>query len=626
MIVYSSNKRKFGLDVLSNQIETVVLNSYVKEMGSSVSESQKRAWRESLHYMNDVINDSEIPDNAGIAIEYKIPQTAKRIDFIISGLSNDDKKSAVIVELKQWSKAELTPMDGIVSTFVGGAVRDESHPSYQVWSYAMLLEDFNTNIQNHSISLKPCAYLHNYEPDNVICNDFYKEYTDKAPVFLRPDALRLRAFIKRFIQKGDDGKILYNIENGIIKPSKALADCLESMLNGNQEFVLIDDQKLVYEKAIQLTKISTSKNKNVLIVKGGPGTGKSVVAINLLTAFTKIGKLSQYVTKNSAPREVYQIKLSGSMRKSRIQSLFCSSGSFYSIKSNYFDALIIDEAHRLVEKGGIYSNLGENQVKELINASKCTIFFIDEDQKVTLKDIGSIEEIKKWASYYQANIQELELASQFRCNGSDGYLAWIDSLLQIRETANDNFDDIHYDFKIYDNPTSMHEDIIKLNGVNKNSRMLAGYCWDWKSKKFPHVKDITIGEYSATWNLNEQGQAWLIHPDSVTEIGCIHTCQGLDLSYAGVIIGPDLIVRNGKIITDATKRASTDKSMFGYKKRSLENPVETKSLADRIIKNTYRTLMTRGLKGCFVYSTDPETQEYFKTRLFHGIDKPFGSE
>lgn len=623
MIVYSSNKKQFGLDVLSNQIEKIVLNSYVKEMGSSVNESQKRAWRESLDRINNVINDPEIPNNAGIAIEYKIPQSAKRIDFIITGISNENKKYAVIVELKQWSKAEITPMDGIVSTFVGGRVRDESHPSYQVWSYAMLLEDFNANIQNNSIALKPCAYLHNYELDDVIRNDFYKPYTDKAPVFLMSDALRLRAFIKRFIQKGDNGTVLYDIENGIIKPSKALADCLESMLNGNQEFVLIDDQKLVYEKAVQLTKKSTSKNKNVLIVKGGPGTGKSVVAINLLTAFTKMGKLSQYVTKNSAPREVYQIKLSGSMRKSRIQSLFCSSGSFYSIKSNYFDALIVDEAHRLVAKGGIYSNLGENQVKELINTSKCTIFFIDEDQKVTLKDIGSIEEIKKWSSYYQANVHEIELTSQFRCNGSDGYLAWIDSLLQIRETANNNFDEISYDFKIYDNPASMHEDIIKLNRVNKNSRMLAGYCWNWKSKKFPHVKDILIDDYAATWNLSEQGQAWLIHPDSVSEVGCIHTCQGLDLTYAGVIIGPDLIVRNGEIITDATKRASTDKSIFGYKKQFQDNPDSTKKLADQVIKNTYRTLMTRGLKGCYVYSVDPETQEYLKFCLTHSMEKPF---
>lgn len=615
MIIYSATKKDFVIDVMTNQIEKTILSSFVREMGHSTGKSEVASWRNSMMYMSNIVSDPEIPNDAGVAIEYKIPQTSKRIDFILTGMDSENKKTAVLIELKQWSEAELTDMDGVVKTFVGGSKREVSHPSYQVWSYATLLEDYNANVQDQEIALKPCAYLHNYEPDDVITNEFYKDHIEKAPVFLRPDVLKLAAFIKKFVKHGDNGALLYAIENGKIRPSKALADSLGSMLEGNQEFTLIDDQKLVYETALKLAKESTEKNKNVLIIEGGPGTGKSVVAINLLTELTKRGDVTQYVTKNSAPREVYQVKLTGKFTKTRIANLFSSSGSFYNIEPNTFDSLIIDEAHRLNAKSGLFSHLGDNQVKELINAAKLSVFFIDEDQRVTLKDIGKKSEIIKWAELLGVNVYALELASQFRCNGSDGYLAWLDNALQIKETANEFLDDIDYDFQVMDSPALIHQEIIKKNSFNNKSRMLAGYCWKWISKSESNLKDIVIGDYKATWNLSQHGQAWIIHPDSVNEIGCIHTCQGLELDYVGVIIGPDLIVRNGRIITDATKRASTDKSIFGYKKMFKENPEKAKEMADMIIRNTYRTLMTRGMKGCYMYCTDPETQEYFKNFL-----------
>jgi len=245
------------------------------------------------------------------------------------------------------------------------------------------------------------------------------------------------------------------------------------MMQGNKEFVMIDDQKIVYEQALALAKQSNEKNKNVLIVEGGPGTGKSVVAINLLVELTGNEMLSMYISKNSAPRAVYEKMLTGTMKKSIISNLFKGSGSFIDVQSNTFDSLIIDEAQRLNEKSGLYSNLGENQVKELINASKFTIFFIDENQKIHLKDVGSKEEIEKWASHLGANIHYNQLSSQFRCGGSDGYLAWLDNILQIRETANETIEDLEYDFRIYDNPNEMRDEIEKLNQINNKARLVA---------------------------------------------------------------------------------------------------------------------------------------------------------
>jgi DUF2075 family protein len=613
MIIYSATKYKFAQDVINNVIEKEILASFIRGMGHATGKAEIDSWRNSMLYMNNILADPAIPDDAGVAIEYRIPQASKRIDFIITGLNDENKDTAVLVELKQWSSAELTNMDGIVRTFVGKSVREVSHPSYQVWSYSMLLEDYNSGIQDGEIKIKPCAYLHNYEPDDAIKNVFYKYYTDQAPVFLRDEVSELKDFIKRFIKFGDKNNVIYKIENGRIRPSKQLADSLSSMLAGNHDFVLIDEQKVVYETALRLASEATDEVKNVLIVEGGPGTGKSVVAINLLVELTRQGQVVQYVTKNSAPRSVYEAKLTGRMSKSRISNMFTSSGSFIDLKPNTFDSLIVDEAHRLNAKSGLYGNLGENQIKELISAAKFSVFFIDENQRVTLTDIGEKSEIHKWAKLMGAQVTEMELPSQFRCNGSDGYLAWLDNVLGIHETANSSVGDLDYDFQVLDSPDKLKEMIIAKNDNNK-SRLVAGYCWKWLSAKDPNAYDIEIGNFKAQWNLKSDGQSWIIKPHSINEVGCIHTCQGLELDYVGVIIGPDLVIRNGQIVTDAAKRAASDKSVFGYKKLHKENPEQAKTVGDMIIKNTYRTLMTRGMKGCFIYSTDPETQQFFESR------------
>lgn len=631
MIIYSATKQEFINDVVSNQIDEKILTSFVRETGHSTGPREIASWRNSLPYMRTVIDNDDVPDDVGIAIEYTIPQTSKRIDFIITGLNKIKKKKAVIVELKQWEKVEsveATDMDGVVvRTFVGGGLRETLHPSYQVLSYALFLEDYNESIQEKEIGIKPCAYLHNYRKDDEICSSQYRKYIEKAPIFFRSDVQKLQNFIKQHIKYGDPD-ILYEIENGKIKPSKQLAESLASMLQGNEEFILLDDQKMVYEKALSLSRIASENNKQVLIVGGGPGTGKSVVAINLLSELTNQQKVVQYVTKNSAPREVFVKKLGGShiMPMNRIRNLFKGSGSYHSIDANTFDVLVVDEAHRLNEKSGLFSNLGENQVKELINASKCTIFFIDEDQRVTLKDIGSKAEIEKWVEELNASTTEMELASQFRCNGSDGYLSWLDNILQVKETANYSLVDIDYDFHVFDSPKKLHEKIIQMNQENNKSRMVAGYTWNWITKKPEnlHLYDIEIGNYKVQWNLTKYGQAFIIDPDSVSEIGCIHTCQGLELDYVGVIIGPDLIVRGKNVTTDYKARASTDKSLSGIIGIAREKGEEyAQKLAEPIIKNTYRTLMTRGMKGCYIFSEDEETRDYFR-KMFSKESEAYG--
>ncbi|SMO93284.1 hypothetical protein SAMN06265218_1288 [Fodinibius sediminis] len=617
MIVYQADKESFTDDIESGGVEESISYMYESRLNRRVSNSEKRSWKNSLQYMYMVLNDDDIPDDSGISIELQIPQTSKRIDFIIAGQDKNRQDHAVIVELKQWETAQRTNMDGVVKTYFQGGLHNTSHPSYQAWSYAKLLQDFNKSVYEDDIQLKPCAYLHNFTGENVLDHDFYKEYVHKAPVFKQRDHRKLRSFIKKHVKYGDHSDILYRIDNGEIRPSKMLADSLESMLEGNEEFVMIDEQKVAFEYVMNAVESAEKDQKKVILVEGGPGTGKSVIAVNLLVKLIGKGHVTSYVTKNSAPRQVYTSYLTGSMKRSSVENLFRSSGQFIDAEPNDFDALVVDEAHRLNEKSGLYSNQGENQIKEIINASNVSVFFIDEDQRIHINDIGRKEEIRKWADEFDAEVIETELSSQFRCNGSDGYLAWIDHTLQIRDTANTDLSDIDYDFQVYSSPNKLFEEIKKKNEINDKSRVVAGYCWPWESKKDSRAMDIVIPEhgFSKQWNLKDHGQKWLVQEGSMEQVGCIHTCQGLELDYVGVIIGPDFKVREGKVVTDLDERYTYDSSIRGLKKMRKKDPDKAAAVADRIIKNTYRTLMTRGMKGCYIYCTDKETEEYFRNRV-----------
>lgn len=617
MLVYSGNKKKFVDDVNANEIENIILSEFERRFLKRPAKNEVLSWKNSMQYMYKVLIDPEIPQDSGVSIEYVLPLTSKRIDFVLTGKDAESRDTAVIIELKQWSEVKKTGKDGVVITRFSGGEVETSHPSYQAWTYAALIEDYNETVREEDIRLMPCAYLHNLSSDTAINDPFYSPHTSKAPVFISSDAKRLAEFLKQFVKYGDTDKIMYRIEHGKIKPSKGLADSLSSMLKGNAEFLMIDDQKLVYETAIDLAHKAQIGKKQVLIVEGGPGTGKSVVAVNLLVELTKREMTTQYVSKNAAPRAVFAANLTGTLAKTRINNLFKGSGTYIESEYSFFDVLIVDEAHRLNEKSGLYRNMGENQIKEIMNASKLAIFFIDEDQRVTLNDVGSLEEIESWASRLGAVVHNMTLSSQFRCNGSDAYLAWLDSILQIRDTANTTLEDIDYEFKVFDSPVKMREVIFQKNIRSNKARMVAGYCWKWLSKKNSAAMDIKIPEYQfeAQWNLTTDGSLWIISPDSVKQVGCIHTCQGLEVDYIGVIIGPDLVVRNGRVITDANERDGADSSIRGYKKLLKEKPQEAAAMTDSIIKNTYRTLMTRGQKGCYLFCTDPETREYFSQML-----------
>ncbi|MCI5631280.1 MAG: DUF2075 domain-containing protein [Bacilli bacterium] len=611
MIVYNETKAKFQSDVFNGVIAKNIENLFDKLGINGGQLSEYRSWKESLPRMSTIIADNRIDDNVNVAIEFQIPLTSKRVDFMIGG-RNENSDHIVVIELKQWEKCHATNRENVVNAFTGGANRDVAHPSQQAYSYAKLIENFNESVQEENIELNPCAYLHNYEEKyrNEICHNDYNEIVKLAPVFLMEDAAKLREFIVKYVNKPSDKKLFDIIDYGKLKPSKSLQTAVGSILNGNTEFELIDEQLVAYSTILKLVQNSiNSDEKHTVIVKGGPGTGKSVIAINLLAKIINNGYSCLYVSKNIAPRTAFSASLvKGKYTLSYLKDLFKGSGKFTESSTNCFDCLLCDEAHRLNEKSGLFHNEGENQIKEIINAAKISVFFIDEDQRISTKDIGSIKEIKKWAALLGSKVHfndSLVLSSQFRCNGSDSYLAFLDDVLGIRSTANYNYFDLDYDIKIFDDPNMMKEELKKTNTNNK-SRLIAGYCYPWNSKKDRSQYDIFLKNgFKAQWNFSTEQFA--LDPDSFDQVGCIHSTQGLEFDYVGIIIGKDMRYENGKVITDRTQRAKSDTTIKG-----LNGDEE---LGDRIIRNTYKTLLSRGQKGCYIFCEDEALSNYLKTRL-----------
>lgn len=634
MIVYEGIKADFLRDVDEDVIADKVKKTVKEKLGRNTAQSEFKSWENSLLYMYKVMVDASIPDDAGVAIEYNIPQTSKRVDFMVSGYDDNEQPHVVVVELKQWSElSSVEGQDALVETFTGHALRRVVHPSYQAWSYAQLIRDYNATAQDENIGIEPCACLHNYvrHENDPLDSPIYQEYLDEAPPFTKGQQANLRSFIKQFVRKGDQKELLYKIENGKIRPSKSLQDSIASMLKGNREFIMIDEQKVAYEDILRLSMhCMRDMKKRTVIVKGGPGTGKSVIAVNLLAELTQQDQLVQYVSKNSAPRDVYKVKLKGDFKKNSIDNMFKGSGSYTETKENMIHTILADEAHRLNEKSGMFHNLGENQIKEIIHAAYCSVFFIDESQRVTMQDIGSVEQIKQWAEREGSEVHEMELVSQFRCNGSDGYLAWLDNVLEIRETANIDFEDIDFDFRVCSTPGEVRDLIVEKNKEANRARMLAGYCWDWIKAEQNNVDfhDIVIEDFGMSWNLGS-GKPFALSETSIDEIGCIHTAQGLEFDYVGVIIGDDLRYEDGHLVTDFTARAKTDQSLKGIKKLYKEDPEQALARADEIIKNTYRTLMTRGMKGCYVFCTDKNLNRYIDEQIIHashGTQKASGQK
>lgn len=615
MIVYQSDVIGFRTAVDSNRIVKDIEHQFNDKYGRRVSDPERRSWNNSLRFMETVLRLAKIPDDGGVLIEYNIPSTSKRIDFIVSGYDEKDNANFVIVELKQWETAQASEKEDIVVAYTGGGFREVAHPSYQAFSYKKYLMDMNEAIYSSNLNPFSCAYMHNFPRRNPepLLNSQYRDIVEDTPVFFTEDTEKLEQFLHKYVGKGKGKEILYQIENGKIRPSRKFVEYVSSMFKGNEVYTLLDEQKVAHANIIKYA--STATEKTTIIVNGGPGTGKSVVAMNAFADLLESGKNIKFIAPNASFRTTIVGMLAKNTKHStkRLNALFSGSGSFFSAYPNEFDVLVVDEAHRLKKKGA-YMYKGISQVEDVIKASLVNVFFIDDNQRIRPDDEGTVDTIKEVAARQGSQVVEIELLAQFRCAGAEGFLNWVDHNLQIQETANfDGWDGDAFEFEIVDDPHTLTNLIATKNTAGYKARLLAGFAWPWtgESEGNPNaeISDVEIQEhkFAMPWNSRRDQYSWAIDNTKVNQIGCVHTSQGLEFDYVGVIIGNDL--RYNPLMSEVYASYSDYYDASG-KKGLKENPAEL----TKLVKNIYKVLLSRGMRGCFVYCRDKNLQDYLKGR------------
>lgn len=624
MRLYEGPTSVFIDDVMQNQIAEKLSSSFENYYGHKANVGEINSWNNSLRFLKDLIQGNNLLEN-NVVLEYELPYSTRRIDCILFGIGTDDKENVVLIELKQWSDVDDSEIEDNIRTFVGGAKRLEPHPSIQVRGYHFMLKDF-MEIFDKEVILNSCAYCHNYSriKNNVLLSDKFRDVLKEFPLFTKEDFGDIGKYLKERLGNGDKLGVFNKFITSPIKPSKKLLEHTKHMIKGQPAFSLIDEQITANNTILdRAKKANKSKNKSVIIVRGGPGTGKSVIALNVLAELASKNIPVFHATGSAAftttLRKIVGIKAA---------SLFKYFNSFMTAKENAIDVLICDEAHRIRKTSNSRYTKKEHrtntpQIDELIRTAKVSIFFIDDFQVVRPDEIGNTELIKKKAEEFDTEIFDFELKTQFRCSGSDGYLNWIDNALQIRDTPNRILTkNEKMEFKIFDSPEGLYDAIKKKNEEKPNSaRIVAGFCWPWSNAKPDGtlVEDVVIGDFKMTWEAKNnavnlapgviKANLWAYDPRGVTQCGSIYTIQGFEFDYVGVIIGKDLTYNKNTNKLVGVKSGSADTSA----KRGTTDEEFTK-----LIKNTYRVLLTRGMKGCYVYFVDKEVEEYFRSRMKNG--------
>ena len=653
-ILYQASQSQFIRDVERNYVSQKMRHA-AEQAGIHSAENEIASWENNAPHVSRLLTQCGAKDSY-VTFEFLVPFSRKRIDCMIYGTGDDNSENVIHIELKQWSNKTvgLAESDGNFTTdestsrqhddvifnveaFTGHANRIVAHPSQQVKGYQGYLSNFIEVFSNHEVELTGLAYCYNYTKNDAskpscLFDEKYATLLEQFPTYAKDQFDDLTGKLTRLLRKGAGISIFNKVMQSPIRPSKKLLNEVSTMIESGDisAFSLIEDQivarNIIINKIREMRANSSRNKKNVIIVNGGPGTGKTVIALHILAELAKLsnngnGLNVHYATKSKPLLEGVRAQLSTTSRM-----LFSNVTSFVPSSSdeNSVDVLLVDEAHRIQKNANNQYTKAENrtdlsQIDTIIRAAKITVFFIDDRQAIRGVEIGSASMIREAAERWNASVEECELKSQFRCNGSDNYLNWLEQVLYNKQVTS-HFDTEDFDLRIMDSPQKMYESLVEQNNVpGQTARLMAGFCWPWSTNVVNGdlVKDVKIGTFAMPWETNDKVDRrslrvsyprwyeWAYKPEGIKQVGCIYTSQGYEFDYAGVIIGPDLKYDpvEDKIIAD--KSACKDPVL----KRTQKEATMT---FDDYVRNIYRVLMSRGMKGCYLYVCDKELRKYLK--------------
>ena len=583
------------------------------QMGNHPSESEKRSWKNSFRELSDLLIEANL-GNINMLLEYQLPYSSKRVDAVIVGSSPKTGNPVVIaIELKQWTDAES--INGSNDVLKIGAYGNHPilHPASQVKNYCEYLLDFNRFAASDSANVFGVAYLHNWLDKRSAAIDSFPP-SDISMLFLGSERSSFKNFLQEKISEAHTDSLTDDFLNSKIAPTKQLLALAADEIRNREQFHLLDEQQVAYSLVMKAVRdAETSNTKTAVIITGGPGSGKSVIALSLLGELSRRGKTCLHATGSRAFRNSLR-KIAGA-RAPQVQKMFSYFNSFMTSESNSLDVIICDEAHRIREtSANRYTKAeyrtGTPQLHELLSVARVPVFLLDSNQVVRKGETGTPEYIESEAQKLGLKTLRVDLDGQFRCGGSRLYENWISGMLNLN--GQNNFpweEDPNFAVEIVNSPEEMESKLKIKNDEGFKARITAGYCWTWNDPTTDGSlpKDVVIGNWAKPWNVKSNraiggylsGELWAIDPKGFEQIGCVYTVQGFEYDWNGVIFGPDLVWRENKWI--AIPSGSKDPAMRGIDPSNFE----------KLIKNTYKVLLTRGLQGTLLYSVDKETQEYF---------------
>lgn len=594
-------------------------DAMIHQRGHRPAASEIRSWERSLPVLRADLMDAGL-GSVEVLIEYQLPLTSKRVDVVLAGHHPaSGNPSYVVVELKQWSSAQRAEDSDALVEVEGYGRRAVLHPGVQAEGYREHLQDFLVALPEAKVTLDAVAYLHNATDLSVADVLRSPVHAKAARVFTGQRRATFLEYLRGQLSVESDGAASADLLLGSkVAPSRKLLDVAAAEVKDREQFVLLGEQREAYELVRRaVARARRSDRKTAVIVSGGPGTGKSVIALSLLGELAREGRTVLHATGSRSFTQTLR-KVAG-RRAPAVQKLFQYFNSFMSAEPNDLDCLILDEAHRIRATSESRwtkreHRTGRPQISELLDAARVPVFLLDQHQVVRPGEQGTSEDIAAHARAKGLEVEHVSLDAQYRCGGSEQYVMWVQRLLGLVPGGPVAWDNGADDFtvRIADTPAELEHHVRARDGDGYTARMAAGYCWPWSDPRADGslVPDVRIGDWARPWNLRGEravggappSALWATDPAGVDQVGCIYTAQGFEYDHAGVIIGPDLVWRNG---WKTVRSASRDPDFRSTKK------VDDAEV-DRLIRNVYKVLLTRGMRSVTIYSPDEQTRSILR--------------
>lgn len=602
-------------------VETLIADRLAEALmhrsGTHASPGERRSWERSLPVLRSDLVDAGL-GGVEMLVEYGMPLSSKRADVVLAGTHpTSGRPSYVVVELKQWDSAEVYEDNFDLVTTAGR--RDLLHPGLQVSGYCDYLADFTTVFSEQPLELAGAAYLHN-ATDLGVADLLERPQDERSRLFTGQGRADWLAFLRsRFSETGTGVEAADLLLGSRIAPSRQLLAVAADEVQHREQFVLLDEQRAAYEHVLHaVTKARRNNTKTAVVVSGGPGSGKSVIALSLMGELARQGRTVVHATGSRSFTQT--LRKVAAHRNPRVRKLFGYFNQFMEAEPNDLDCLILDEAHR-IRRNSVQrytpKHLRETarpQVEELLAAARVPVFLLDDHQVVRPGEMGTVHDITQAAEAAGIDVVHISLDDQFRCGGSEEYVQWVLRLLGLEPGGPVAWTgDGRMDVRVVDSPQQMEDQLRALEAEGFTSRITAGYCWPWgdpdKLGNLP--RDVQIGHWARPWNLKGDRSVggappsalWATDPAGFGQVGCIYTAQGFEYDHSGVIIGPDLVMREGRFVSVRAENRDPD-----FRNRT-KVPDEH---FDALVRNVYKVLLTRGMQSVRIFAVDPETQAALK--------------